>query len=243
MKVKKINRDVNGLLVDKNVKYIFEENGMIDWRKMINSDHLYANPSKKLSETDVSKLEDNQLCILLSGLKELAQIRGYTKVEYDIKSPSLDYVVATCKITWVPNYETEGQEVTFSAVADSSVQNTAPIFGNYFLATTAENRAFARCVRSFLRINIVSKEEMAESSVQNNIYRSNGNMPSSSSSSKGSPEEALAEVMKEKRISFDRVKTKLVKEKVEGAADFESISDIPKQKVFQLIDRIKNSNS
>ena len=76
------------------------------------------------------------------------------------------------------------------------------IFGNYFLATTAENRAFARCVRSFLRINIVSKEEMAESSVQNNIYRSNGNVPSSSSS--GTPEESLAEAMKEKGISFDK---------------------------------------
>ena len=241
MKVKKINRDANGLLVDKKVNYIFEENGMIDWRKMINTDHLYANPSKKLSETDVTKLKDTELCILLSGLKELAQIRGYSKVEYDVQTPSSDYVVANCKITWVPNYETEGQEVTFSAVADSSVQNTAPIFGNYFLATTAENRAFARCVRSFLRINIVSKEEMAESSVQNNIYRSNGNVPSSSSS--GTPEESLAEAMKEKGISFDRVKAKLIKEEVEGAENFESVSDIPKQKIFQLISRIKSSKT
>lgn len=241
MKVKKINRDANGLLVDKKVNYIFEENGMIDWRKMINTDHLYANPSKKLSETDVTKLKDTELCILLSGLKELAQIRGYSKVEYDVQTPSSDYVVANCKITWVPNYETEGQEVTFSAVADSSVQNTAPIFGNYFLATTAENRAFARCVRSFLRINIVSKEEMAESSVQNNIYRSNGNVPSSSSS--GTPEESLTEAMKEKGISFDRVKAKLIKEEVEGAEDFESVSDIPKQKIFQLISRIKSSKN
>ena len=80
MKVKKINRDTNGLLVDKKVNYIFEENGMIDWRKMINTDHLYANPSKKLSETDVTKLKDTEFCILLSGLKELAQIRGYSKV-------------------------------------------------------------------------------------------------------------------------------------------------------------------
>ena len=241
MKVKKINRDANGLLVDKKVNYIFEDNGMIDWRKMINTDHLYANPSKKLSETDVTKLKDTELCILLSGLKELAQIRGYSKVEYDVQTPSSDYVVANCKITWVPNYETEGQEVTFSAVADSSVQNTAPIFGNYFLATTAENRAFARCVRSFLTINIVSKEEMAESSVQNNIYRSNGNVPSSSSS--GTPEESLTEAMKEKGISFDRVKAKLIKEEVKGAEDFESVSDIPKQKIFQLISRIKSSKT
>ncbi len=241
MKVKKINRDANGLLVDKKVNYIFEDNGMIDWRKMINTDHLYANPSKKLSETDVTKLKDTELCILLSGLKELAQIRGYSKVEYDVQTPSSDYVVANCKINWVPNYETEGQEVTFSAVADSSVQNTAPIFGNYFLATTAENRAFARCVRSFLRINIVSKEEMAESSVQNNIYRSNGNVPSSSSS--GTPEESLTEAMKEKGISFDRVKAKLIKEEVKGAEDFESVSDIPKQKIFQLISRIKSSKT
>ena len=49
--------------------------------------------------------------------------------------------------------------------------------------------------------------------------------------------------MKEKGISFDRVKAKLIKEEVKGAEDFESVSDIPKQKIFQLISRIKSSKT
>jgi hypothetical protein len=45
--------------------------------------------------------------------------------------------------------------------------------------------------------------------------------------------------MKDKGISFDTLKKKLVKEKFDGAENFNVITDIPKVKIFELIDRIK----
>ena len=104
-KVKKIERDENGLL--SGVEYVFTEDSLIDWRKMVKVEYLVPNRDRT-SETDVTKLTDAQLIILLGGIKELAQIRGYTDVNYNVVSPSPDYVVATCTITWIPNYETEG---------------------------------------------------------------------------------------------------------------------------------------
>jgi hypothetical protein len=106
MKLKKIKRDANGLISGTSVKYQYDESGLIDWRKMVKPEHLVPN-RQRTSETDVSKLEDHQLIILLGGVKELAQIRGYTNVRYQITSPSSDYVVTTCTIDWIPNYETE----------------------------------------------------------------------------------------------------------------------------------------
>jgi len=240
MDLKYTKRDKNGLI--SGVDYVFDDNGMIDWRKMVKPEYLYPNPSKNLAETDVTKLKDYELCILLSGLKELAQIRGYTKVEYDINSPSSDYVVASCKITWIPNYESEGREVVFSSVADSSIQNTSPIFGYHFLATAAENRAFVRCVRNFLRINIVSKEEMAESAKVNKTSSSSHNNTHSTESS-DSATESLLKAMSKKKLSFDQVKSQLIKEGFDGAEDFQSVDDIPKNKIFALISRINKAKA
>ena len=111
----------------------------------------------RTNQTDVSKLKDHELIILLGGIKELAQIRGYTDVSYEVVSPSPEYVIATCKITWTPNYETEGKEVSF---LPGMLPHNTNEFGQIFLAACAENRAFVRCVRNFLRINVVSKEEL-----------------------------------------------------------------------------------
>ena len=90
--MKKIDRNEDGLI--NGVDYLFTEDGLIDWRKMVKPGHLVPNKDRT-SETDVTKLKDYQLIILLGGIKELAQIRGYTDVTYDVTSPSSDYVVAT----------------------------------------------------------------------------------------------------------------------------------------------------
>ena len=62
----------------------------------------------------------------------------------------------------VSNYETGGQPVSFSAIGDASLSNTFDFAQNY-LAAIAENRAFVRCVRNFLKINIVAKDEIGPS--------------------------------------------------------------------------------
>lgn len=234
--LKSIKRDKNGLLT--GVDYTFNKDGLIDWRKMIKSEFLVPNKDKT-SETDVTKLTDYQLIILLGGIKELAQIRGYTNVSYDVVSPSSDYVAATCSITWKPNYETEGEEVVFSAVGDASPHNTSG-FGQIFLAACAENRAFVRCVRNFLRINIVAQEELQGNNSKSSSSKRSSN-PYESPEIKNDPHSMLSKVMKEKGISFDILKQKLEDESFKDAKDLSEVSDITKSKVFELIERIKKA--
>lgn len=224
-KVKEFKRDDDGLLI--GTKYVFNEEGLVDWRKMVKHEFLVSN-RQRTKELDVSKLEDKDLLILLGGIKELAQIRGYRSLEYDVHSPSPDYVVASCKITWLPNFETEGNEITFSAIGDASPNNTQS-FAKFFLGPIAENRAFVRCVRNFLRINIVGQDEMGNVKLLDEA-------PSENSSD---PRHLLSSVMKEKGVSFDVLKNKLIKEKFESAEHFKSIEDIPKFKIFELIKRLK----
>tara|TARA_Y100000593_G_scaffold95031_1_gene198583 strand:+ start:32273 stop:32971 length:699 start_codon:yes stop_codon:yes gene_type:complete len=224
-KVKDIKRDASGLLT--GVDYVFNEEGLVDWRKMVKTDYLVPN-RQRTKETDVSKLEDKDLLILLGGIKELAQIRGFKNLEYNVQSPSPEYVVASCKITWLPNFETEGNEVTFSAIGDASPSNTSS-FAKFFLGPIAENRAFVRCVRNFLRINIVGQDEMGNVKVMDEPEPDN---PSD-------PRYLLQRVMKEKGVSFEQVKKKLLKEEFKGAETLQSIEDIPKNKIFELIERLK----
>ena len=231
--MKKIDRNEDGLIND--VDYIFTEDGLIDWRKMVKPSHLVPNKDRT-SETDVTKLKDYQLIILLGGIKELAQIRGYADVKYEVVCPHHEYVVATCSITWIPNYETEGREVTFSAVGDASPRNTNS-FASNFLGPIAENRAFVRCVRNFLKINIVGKEELGGTDAPSTTNTSEV------SDSSIDPRNMLQLVMNEKGVSFDKIKEKLIKEKYDNAEALNSLNDIPKLKVFELIERLKKARA
>lgn len=238
----RIKRDKDGLITEPKVDYVFDENGFIDWRKMLNDDWLYPNPTKNLRTTDVSKLEDNDLCVLLQGYKELAQIRGYTDVTYDVVSPSPDYVIATCSITWKPNYETENEAVIFSAIGDASPSNTNG-FGALYLGPMAENRAFVRCVRSFLKIGIVGRDELAANAAASRPVTS---QPVSSFDDTGvsaNPIDMLNSLMSEKGVTFASVKKKLVEEGYSDASGMQSVEQIPKIKAFELIERLKKVKS
>tara|TARA_Y100000310_G_scaffold344778_2_gene459451 strand:+ start:365 stop:1048 length:684 start_codon:yes stop_codon:yes gene_type:complete len=223
--MKLIKRNEHGLL--DGVDYTYTEEGLIDWRKMISPEFLVPNKDRT-DETDVTKLKDYQLIILLGGIKELAQIRGYTDVTYDISAPAPDYVAATCSIKWIPNYETEGRDVMFSSVGDATPQNTKS-FAKFFLGPIAENRAFVRCVRNFLKINIVSQEELGNVKMQNDEPAENSL----------DPRNMLQTLMREKGVSFDKLKGKLLKEEYKADEQLNSLNDISKIKVFELIERIK----
>ena len=226
-----LKRTDGGLI--EGIDYVFNEDNTIDWRAMVKSEYLVPDRSKT-TETDITKLPDTQLIILLGGIKELAQIRGYTSVKYVVKCPSPEYVVATCTINWIPNYETESQAVTFSAIGDASPHNTNS-FARNFLGPIAENRAFVRCVRNFLKINIVSREELANTdalaprqSVTDEVTESGALSP---------PYNLLDSAMKAKSISLANVKKRLSDEGYEKVIN--DLEDIPKVKVFELIERIK----
>ena len=225
-----VQRNIYGLLEDENISYVFNADNTINWRAMIKSHYLVPN-RQKTSETDVSKLEDKDLLILLGGIKELAQIRGFTDVSYKVVAASENYFATSCRITWIPNYETNNKEIVFEALADASHFNTKS-FAKYFLAAIAENRAFVRCVRNFLKINIVGQEELGDAKIVEEL-------PVETNPT--SPQALLEKVMIEKNITFDILKKKLIKENFDNAENLESIKDISKNKIFELIERIKNA--
>lgn len=229
----KLTRDENGLINNGLFNYIFNEDGTLNWRKMIRPEYLVSN-RQRTKEVDVSKLEDKDLLILQGGIKQLAQIRGYTEVSYEVVSPSPEYVVAICKIKWIPNFETEGKEVVFSAIGDASPLNTNS-FAKLFLGPIAENRAFVRCVRNFLKINIVTQEEIGGAKVSEESS-------SISREALADPRVRLEKIMSEKGVSFSVLKKKLIDEKIDGADLFESIQDVPRLQVFELIERLQKFN-
>ena len=157
-------RDEYGLL--ENVNYVFNEDGSVNWREMIKPEFLYVNKEwfemRKLAiPSSTEGLKDRQLLILLGGIKELAKMRGFSELGYDL-SGDKTYVVARCRMTWTGNYETNMSPVEFEDFANASVDNT-DAFCHKFLETIACNRAFIRCVRNFLNIHIVGADEIDKS--------------------------------------------------------------------------------
>jgi len=229
---KLFKRNDLGLIDDQNIKYIFNDDGTINWRKMIKPEYLVANKQSferygKTVPKSIEGLEDKDLLILLGGIKELAQMRGYTSIKHSPVCPTSDYVVNVCTIEWIPNYETENRAVCYSAIGDASPFNTTGFTKNY-LGPIAENRAFVRAVRNFLKINIVSQEEIGGNA-----------QPEQDSGDIASVQ--LKEAMAQAGIAFDKIKDKLVKESFENAVSFTKVEDIPKFKQFELLERIKKA--
>lgn len=157
-------RDENGLLI--NTQYSFSEDGSVDWRAMIKEEHLFPNKSwfelrKKDVPRSIEGLKDHQLLIKLSGIKELARLRGFDSVSFETVKCELDHVAVKCVMSFIPNYET-GERVVYEDMANATLDNTSS-FAKKFLETIACNRAFVRCVRNFLNVHIVGDDEIDKS--------------------------------------------------------------------------------
>ena len=158
-------RNEHGLL--NSVDYIFNDDGSVNWRAMINPEHLYPNKDwfemrKMPLPNSIEGLDDSQLLIKLGGIKELAKLRGFHNVTYDITESSDSRVVVQCMINWIENYESSSFSQTFSSIANATTSNTNG-FAAKFLECIAENRAFVRTVRNFLGIHIVGADEIDSS--------------------------------------------------------------------------------
>ena len=221
-----LKRNKYGLLTD--VDYIFDSDGFINYRKMLKPEHLAPN-DKKTSEKDVTKLPDSDLIILLSGIKYLASLRGFTSVNYKSMAAHPSYVAVQCSIKWLPNYETLDKEIVYDSIADASKENTDGI-ASLFLAAIAENRAFARAVRSFLKINIVSQEELKNEA---------NPQPEPQKDMSSDPYPQLKEIMSKAGLTLGKIKETLTKEGNEEAVNWNEIEDISKPIVLELIGRIK----
>lgn len=237
----------NGLIEGFN--YIYQPDGLIDWRRTLPKEFLYINPQKKneiekrlnkpVSEMDISSdnLKDTDLIILLGGIKWLTRIRGFSLVNYKVVSATEDYAAVSCNIKFIGNTDTDGREVEFSDNACAHQRNTTS-FTKQYLLEMATNRAFCRCVRSFLNINIVSKEEIlgSEDSYQD------------TKSQKDQVYVILQQTMDKHNTTLEKIKAFLIKNeseqpKQELISKWTCIEDIPKIMVLALIEKINKAAS
>lgn len=198
-------RNEHGLL--ESVDYIFNEDGSVNWRAMVNPEHLYPNKDwfemrKMPVPESIEGLEDHQLLIKLGGIKELAKLRGIKSVHYSIEESSDERAVVRCSIDWVQNYENPDGDwgCSFSSIANATIHNTNG-FAAKFLECIAENRAFVRTVRNFLGIHIVGADEIDSSKNKSPIE-----VPTASTAKDISPQG----ILKEKAgVDFESFKDKL----------------------------------
>ncbi len=158
-------RDENGLL--KNTQYEFNDDGSVNWRAMIKEEHLFPNKGwfesrKQEVPSSAEGLADHQLLIKLSGIKELAKLRGFNHISYRVEKCEQNHVAVNCSISFIPNYETDSTCVSYEDMANATLENTSS-FATKFLETIACNRAFVRCVRNFLNVHIVGDDEIDKS--------------------------------------------------------------------------------
>jgi len=244
---KKYLRDEHGLL--SNVSYNFQEDGSIDWRAMVKDEHLFPNKSwfdvrKKEIPKSIEGLGDHQLLIKLSGIKELAKLRGFSNVSYSTVKCEQDHVAVSCTISFIPNYETGGEPVHFEDMANATLNNTSS-FATKFLETIACNRAFVRCVRNFLNVHIVGDDE---------IDKSDGTVAfkSTAGSSSLSPQGMLKSLCEDSgKNDFDSFLEELRSWYKEGKYDFKkhsvdpsswfSFDDIPPKQAREFIKILKQT--
>ena len=233
-------RDENGLLI--NTKYTFNDDGSVNWRAMIKDEHLFPNKGwfesrKKEVPRNIDGLKDHQLLIKLSGIKELARLRGFNHISYFTEKCELNHVAVNCTVGFIGNYETGGESISFQDMANATLDNTSS-FATKFLETIACNRSFVRCVRNFLNVHIVGDDE---------IDKSNSPVSAGGSSSL-SPQGVLkTHAQSIGCSSFDDFKDKLRKWYKDGLyecdgdspANWDSFSDIPPKEARVFIKLIK----
>jgi hypothetical protein len=241
-------RDSYGLL--ESVEHYFNEDGSVDWRSMIKPEFLYPNKGwfdarKKEMPKSIDGLKDNQLLIMLGGIKELARLRGFQNVKFKTKSGD-NYVTAKCTIKWMGNYESNNYNQTYEDVANATSSNTDS-FCVKFLETIACNRAFVRCVRNYLNIHIVGADEIDKSPSNTNESSTQSNFNALQNVAL-TPNTALEKAFFEKsgEDSFSDFKTLLrelwkeEKYRNDSAKDWSNFSDIPPKESRKLLAIVKN---
>ncbi len=222
----------NGLI--ENLNYVRdEETGRINWLKMIPEKYLYINQdkmdkikkrlNKSKEEITIADVEDTEKVITLQGIRYALDLRGYKKVSIKVDKASQDYAAATSEITFIPNEE-EAFEQVFTACACAWASNTKSFYQNY-LIEAASNRALCRAVRNFLKINIISNDELGGEEVVEE------SPPSSIQ-----PIDMLSKLLIQKNITFNQLK----EEYKDESAAWKELKDIPKPKILYIMGKIRS---
>lgn len=242
----------NGLV--KGLHYHRRPDGRIQWEKMIDPRHivfnpkldakltdLYGAPAAKLSYADLiaegKEVDPKHVLVLLMGLIELADLRGYTggrpRIAYVCSYP-LEAAICSCECTidWVPNEEEPDGKTSFGT-ADATMENTG---GWGYLSAMAGNRSFCRAVRLGLRIPIMSFDEIAKKDTA---------IPETTSSPTPLSMHAstLQRAADSKKLTFEQVKQGALttyRDKMENdPADWIKWEDVPPRDCLSLIKIIK----
>jgi hypothetical protein len=222
--IPKGRRDERGLISGPD--YEFDQYGFINWRKLVNPEHIVLNRMemgksgidvKLITEEEKQKylaeVPDSKKVIRLAGFRELARLRGFTEVAQMIK-PADGAVLCECTITFVPNIETDFTPLVYTAVASASPADVAPDYA-HFLAAIASNRAFGRCVREALGIVVVTEEEL------------NPNEETKVATGGIKPNDVLERKCKDKGISVEVIKTWLAGQGYEIEMEWLTFKDFP----------------
>lgn len=230
--IKKFTRNADGLV--EGVEYHYNDDWTINWRKMIKPEFLV--PNKEHFErrgqpipSTTEGLNDNQMLILLGGIKHLARLRGYRSVEHRIVESSPSYCAVETRISWLPNIETGGQEVTFTSLADATARNMNGFAAN-FPAAIAENRGFVRAVRNFLGIDIAGQDELGG--------KKDAEEETQDTASVGKPLAFLKGLLARENVTFETFKNRMIKDEYVGAGDWDSFEDIKESDALGLITRV-----
>ena len=223
----------NGLV--ENLEYIKDEKtGRINWLKMVPMEYLYINQDRKtqlekrlnksFKDIKIEEVPEKDLVITLQGIRYILDLRGYKSAKSKIDIANNDYVCATCEITFIANEE-ENFEQVFSSSASAHPGNAKSFYRNY-LVEAATNRALCRAVRNFLKIDVVSREELGNSDIQEEPQ--NNTLPDIFNE--------LTKLMIAKNVSLNDLNKEFGKNKI-----WESIDQIPKATVFTILGKLKQS--
>jgi len=220
-----------------NISYEIDDLGFINYRKLIPQEFLVPNRQifqKKdmIVPKTVEGLDDNQILVLLAGWRWLARVRGFKSVTHEILSASNDAVLGKTTVCWRGNFETNYEDICFSALATASINNTTG-FGQYYLAEMAENRGFSRAVRGFLNISLVGADEIADIKEKQPVQEFKMTEPHG----------VLQKKLSERGKSFEKFKSEWLKLGHDEAGDWDVIEDIPIKDVWTILEMIKKKES
>lgn len=244
-------RSLNKYGLVEGVGYIFNEDGKVDWKKMIPRKYLVINRQKEeeiqkelgkpIEEVSIEEIDEKNLLVLLAGFRYLANLRGFSELTYDRPSigPNGEVSVA-CTIIWDGNYETGDKPIKFTGLGDATTNNTVPINGIYYLTAIAENRAFIRNVRIFLSMEgILGKDELQ--SVKTFAPKSDEN---SNSVMGAKPIDSLISKCKQKNFTWLKLTELAETCKASLSSDYlgwKTYKDIPAKDIYILLGKINAS--
>lgn len=222
----------NGLV--EGINYTRDENGRIEWFKLIPRKYLYINTEKKtqiekrlgkrIDEAAESEFLDTDYVINLQGIKYLLDLRGYQSCKTRIDECGPDYAAATCEINFIPNEEDNFVQ-TYTACASAHPQNTKSWYAKY-LVEASSNRALCRAVRQFLRINAVAQEELGGAA--------GGNAEEDPVNPMG-PIGALRNLMTKKGKTLSDINSLLV---AAGYGEVTSLANVTPKMAWDLMDKL-----